>query len=119
MPFLIVVAVVTFLSCAAAGLEPPPVRFVCTVQLARRTWQLQRANLPSVCDHIGFHLRHQRVERLDDWSSRHHSSEHQHRGNLGVVARHAAAAEHASATASRSPRKRARRDSGSTASVSS
>lgn len=44
--------------CAMAGLPPPPLQFICTVRLARRTWRLRRANLPAVCDHIGFHLRH-------------------------------------------------------------
>ena len=35
--------------CAAAGIEPPPQRFECTVKLARERWQIRPTNLPAVC----------------------------------------------------------------------
>jgi DNA polymerase-3 subunit epsilon len=44
--------------CAAAGLAMPPQPFVCTVQLARKTWGLRRAKLPDVCNHLGLPLKH-------------------------------------------------------------
>jgi DNA polymerase III subunit epsilon len=44
--------------CAAAGLEPPEIPFRCTVQLARRTWNLKPAKLNNVCDHLGITLKH-------------------------------------------------------------
>ncbi len=50
--------------CAAARLSPPPQPFLCTVTLARRTWRLRRANLPTVCAHLGIALRHH--EALSD-----------------------------------------------------
>jgi DNA polymerase-3 subunit epsilon len=42
----------------AAGIAMPSQPIHCTVQLARRTWALPRHNLPSVCTHLGIHLRH-------------------------------------------------------------
>lgn len=47
---------VLYASCAAAGLAPPPLPFVCTVRLARRHWGLPRADLPSVCRQLGIGL---------------------------------------------------------------
>ncbi len=44
--------------CTAAGLEPPEIPFRCTVQLARRTWNLKPAKLNNVCDHLGITLKH-------------------------------------------------------------
>ena len=47
--------------CGAAGVQPPDLRFQCTVQLARRAWRaggLARANLPAVCGHLGIALNH-------------------------------------------------------------
>lgn len=44
--------------CAAAGLAMPAQPFVCTVQLARKTWGLRRAKLPDVCNHLGLPLKH-------------------------------------------------------------
>jgi DNA polymerase III subunit epsilon len=44
--------------CATAGIEPPATPFVCTVNLARKTWGLRPANLPAVCRHLGIKLRH-------------------------------------------------------------
>lgn len=50
--------------CRAAGIAPPPLPFVCTVALARKTWRLTRHNLPTVCEHLGISLRHH--EALSD-----------------------------------------------------
>ena len=44
--------------CAAAGVTPPGLAFRCTVQMARRTWNLPSASLPSVCRHLGIPLNH-------------------------------------------------------------
>jgi DNA polymerase-3 subunit epsilon len=44
--------------CGAAGLEMPEVPFICTVQVARRTWGLRPANLPAVCRHLDIPLKH-------------------------------------------------------------
>ena len=44
--------------CAAAGLEMPIQPFICTVQVARRTWNLRPANLPSVCRFLNIPLNH-------------------------------------------------------------
>jgi DNA polymerase-3 subunit epsilon len=44
--------------CEAAGLEMPATPFLCTVQLARRTWNLRPANLPAVCRHLDIPLKH-------------------------------------------------------------
>jgi DNA polymerase-3 subunit epsilon len=44
--------------CDAAELEMPLLPFVCTVQVARRTWNLRPANLPAVCRHLGIPLNH-------------------------------------------------------------
>jgi DNA polymerase-3 subunit epsilon len=44
--------------CRAAGLKPPRLPFVCTVQLARRTWRLYPTRLPDVCAHLDIPLDH-------------------------------------------------------------
>lgn len=44
--------------CAAVGLDPPALRFECTVKLARARWKLHPATLPHVCRHLGLPLRH-------------------------------------------------------------
>ena len=44
--------------CRQAGLKPPDLKFQCTVQLARKTWQLPRVRLPDVCAHLNLPLRH-------------------------------------------------------------
>jgi DNA polymerase-3 subunit epsilon len=44
--------------CTAAALAPPPLPFVCTVQLARRKWAMKPANLPAVCRRLGIGLIH-------------------------------------------------------------
>lgn len=44
--------------CERAGMPPPPVRFECTMRLARRTWSLYPTRLPDVCRHLQIPLRH-------------------------------------------------------------
>ena len=44
--------------CEQAGLRPPAQPFVCTVQVARRAWNLRPTKLPDVCRHLGLPLRH-------------------------------------------------------------
>jgi DNA polymerase-3 subunit epsilon len=44
--------------CEAAGLPPPALPFECTVQLARRAWNIRPTRLPNVCAHLGIDLRH-------------------------------------------------------------
>jgi DNA polymerase-3 subunit epsilon len=44
--------------CAAAGRAVPEVPWVCTVQVARRTWRLAPNDLPSVCRRLGIGLIH-------------------------------------------------------------
>jgi DNA polymerase III subunit epsilon len=44
--------------CYAAGWGSPAQPWVCTVRLARRTWRLASASLPSVCRHLGLQLNH-------------------------------------------------------------
>jgi DNA polymerase III subunit epsilon len=44
--------------CEVARLEVPTLPFLCTVQVARRTWNLRPANLPAVCRHLDIPLNH-------------------------------------------------------------
>jgi DNA polymerase-3 subunit epsilon len=44
--------------CDRAGLAPPPIPFRCTVQLARKEWNLFPTKLPDVCRHLGIPLNH-------------------------------------------------------------
>lgn len=44
--------------CAAAGLAPPPLRFACTVRLARAAWNVRPTSLPDVCRYLAIPLRH-------------------------------------------------------------
>jgi len=44
--------------CAAAGIAPPRRRFICTVSLARATWNVRPTKLPDVCRHLGIPLKH-------------------------------------------------------------
>ncbi len=44
--------------CAAHGLKPPRLPFLCTVNLARRTWRLFPTKLPDVCNFLGIPLDH-------------------------------------------------------------
>ena len=44
--------------CATAAVPMPAPPFVCTVQLARTTWNLYPTKLPDVARHLGLTLRH-------------------------------------------------------------
>lgn len=44
--------------CVAAGLAPPPLPFVCSVQVSRKRWGLKPNNLPAVCRRLGIGLIH-------------------------------------------------------------
>jgi DNA polymerase-3 subunit epsilon len=44
--------------CRESRCLPPVQPFLCTVQLARTTWQLPSNKLPSVCCHLGITLNH-------------------------------------------------------------
>ncbi len=44
--------------CRRYGLQPPALPFMCTVQLARRTWGLYPTKLPHVCQYLGIPLNH-------------------------------------------------------------
>ncbi|MCT0206562.1 3'-5' exonuclease [Synechococcus sp. CS-1332] len=44
--------------CDQAGLRPPSQPFVCTVQVARKAWNLRPTKLPDVCRHLGLALQH-------------------------------------------------------------
>lgn len=44
--------------CEAAGLRPPRLDFLCTVVLARKTWNLFPTRLPDVCRHLDIPLEH-------------------------------------------------------------
>jgi DNA polymerase-3 subunit epsilon len=44
--------------CASARLAMPRIPFACTVQLARRAWNLYPTKLPDVCRHLCIPLKH-------------------------------------------------------------
>lgn len=44
--------------CEAAGLQPPALPYLCTVKVARRTWQLKPANLAACAQFLGLALNH-------------------------------------------------------------
>lgn len=44
--------------CEQAGQQAPDLPFLCTVQLARKTWDLPKNKLPNVCEHLGISLDH-------------------------------------------------------------
>lgn len=44
--------------CKTSRMQPPDLPFVCTVALARKVWSICPTNLPSVCQHLGIHLKH-------------------------------------------------------------
>ena len=50
--------------CRRAGIRPPELRFLCTVQLARRAWGVYPTKLPNVCEFLGIDLDHH--EALSD-----------------------------------------------------
>lgn len=44
--------------CEVAGHPAPALPFECTVQLARRAWDIRPTRLPNVCDFLGIPLKH-------------------------------------------------------------
>ena len=44
--------------CAACGVQPPTLPFVCTVRLARSQWGIYPTRLPDVCRRLRIPLRH-------------------------------------------------------------
>jgi DNA polymerase III subunit epsilon len=44
--------------CDIYGIQRPQQDFLCTVQLARKTWKLHPTKLPNVCDYLGLELNH-------------------------------------------------------------
>ncbi|MBS1985680.1 MAG: 3'-5' exonuclease [Bdellovibrionales bacterium] len=50
--------------CTSHGFLPPSTPFVCTVQLARKTWKMYPTNLPAVCKALNIPLQHH--EALSD-----------------------------------------------------
>ena len=49
---------VLYACCAAAGLLPPPLPFICTVKLAKQELCLKPATLAHVCHHLSIPLNH-------------------------------------------------------------
>jgi len=48
--------------CATYGVQPPQHPFVCTVNLARRQWDIYPTKLPDVCRHLNIELRHHQAD---------------------------------------------------------
>ncbi len=44
--------------CAAARVQPPAMRFECTMQMARAVWNVRPTALPDVCRFLGIALNH-------------------------------------------------------------
>ncbi|MBI4027743.1 MAG: 3'-5' exonuclease [Verrucomicrobia bacterium] len=44
--------------CQSAGIAPPSLAFLCTVQIARRLWRIHPTKLSNVCARLGFPLDH-------------------------------------------------------------
>jgi DNA polymerase-3 subunit epsilon len=49
---------VLYACCDFYGMPRPLQPFVCTVQLARKTWNLHPTKLPDVCEYLGIELEH-------------------------------------------------------------
>jgi DNA polymerase III subunit epsilon len=49
---------VLYACCDAHGVARPSQSFVCTVQLARKTWKIHPTKLPNVCHYLGIDLIH-------------------------------------------------------------
>jgi DNA polymerase-3 subunit epsilon len=50
--------------CQVAMIPPPEIRYVCTVKLARRVWDIRPTSLSNVCTYLGLSLNHH--EALSD-----------------------------------------------------
>lgn len=44
--------------CQSAGVEAPQIPFICTVKLARRSWNIRPTRLPDVCRYLVIPLNH-------------------------------------------------------------
>jgi DNA polymerase III subunit epsilon len=44
--------------CDIYDIQRPKQEFLCTVQLARKTWKLHPTKLPNVCEYLGLELNH-------------------------------------------------------------
>lgn len=44
--------------CTAHNIAPPSPAFICTVKLARDTWNIRPTKLPNVCEYLDFPLKH-------------------------------------------------------------
>ncbi|MBM0744762.1 exonuclease (plasmid) [Phormidium sp. CLA17] len=49
---------VLYACCDLYGIARPPQPFLCTVQLACKTWNLRPTKLPNVCEYLGIELEH-------------------------------------------------------------
>ncbi|HEY9824546.1 MAG TPA: 3'-5' exonuclease [Stenomitos sp.] len=49
---------VLYACCDRHNIPRPPHPFICTVQLARKTWKLHPTKLPNVCQFLGVELNH-------------------------------------------------------------
>ena len=49
---------VLYTCCKRARLKRPPHRFVCTVEISDKTWDIFPRKLPDVCRHLGIRLKH-------------------------------------------------------------
>jgi DNA polymerase-3 subunit epsilon len=49
---------VLYTCCDTYGIHKPQQNFICTVQLARRTWNIRPTKLPNVCQYLGIPLEH-------------------------------------------------------------
>lgn len=49
---------VLYASCETYGLVPPPQPFLCTVDLARKIWNIRPTKLPNVCQFLNIELNH-------------------------------------------------------------
>ncbi|MBD2098579.1 3'-5' exonuclease [Trichocoleus sp. FACHB-591] len=49
---------VLYACCDAYEIIKPQQNFICTVQLARCTWNIRPTKLPNVCQHLGIELEH-------------------------------------------------------------
>ncbi|MDA5194505.1 3'-5' exonuclease [Govanella unica] len=48
--------------CDTYGLTPPPLPYLCTVDLARKMWNLRPTKLPDVCRYLAIPLDHHRAD---------------------------------------------------------
>jgi len=49
---------VLYKCCEKYKIKPPPQKFICTVNVSRKCWNLNPAKFNNVCDHLGIELNH-------------------------------------------------------------